>query len=70
VVAALRARAPDRNPEELCNGAVKRALQNAALASVDVVHRLARRGFRRLGRRPDLLHGFFRHTGRRVSRFS
>ena len=65
--------APDLNPEELCtrgNGAVKRALQNAAPASVDELHRDARRGFLRLGRRPDVLHGFFRHTGLRVTRFS
>lgn len=55
--------APELNPEELCNGAVKRALLNAAPASVDELHRLARRGFRRLGRRPDLLRGFFRHVG-------
>jgi transposase len=55
--------APDLNPEELCNGAVKRALQNAAPASVDELHQAARRGFRRLGRRPDTLRGFFRHAG-------
>jgi transposase len=58
--------APELNPEELCtwgNGAVKRDLQSAAPASVDELHQLARRGFRRLGRRPDLLHGFFRHVG-------
>ncbi len=62
--------APDLNPEELCNGAVKRALQNAAPDSVDELHRLARRGFRRLGCQPVLLHGFFRHAGLRVTRFS
>ncbi len=55
--------APDLNPEEQCNGAVKRDLLNAAPGSVDELHRLARRGFRRLGRRPDLLHAFFRHAG-------
>jgi transposase len=55
--------APDLNPEELCNGAVKRELQNAAPASVDELHRLARRGFLRLGRRPDVLRGFFDHVG-------
>jgi transposase len=66
----LPAYAPDLNPEELCNGAVKRALQNAAPGSVDALHRDARRGFLRLGRRPALLHGFFRHSGLRVTRFS
>lgn len=55
--------APELNPEELCNGAVKRALLNAAPASVDELHRLARRGFRRLGRQPELLCGCFRHVG-------
>jgi transposase len=59
--------APDLNPEELCNGAVKRALLNAAPASVDELHRQARRGFRRLGRQPALLHSFFRHAGLRVT---
>jgi hypothetical protein len=59
--------APDLNPEELCNGAVKRALRNAAPGSVDDLHRLARRGFLRLGRQPGLLHSFFHHTGLRVT---
>ena len=62
--------APDLTPEELCNGAVKRALQNAAPASVDALHRDARRGFIRLGRRPDTLAAFFRHVGLRVARFT
>jgi transposase len=52
--------APDLNPEVLCNGAVKRALRNAAPGSVDDLHRL--------GRRPALLHSYTRHTGLRVSR--
>ena len=59
--------APELNPEELCNGAVKRDLLNAAPVSVDQLHRLARRGFRRLGHRPDLLRGFFRHIGLSVA---
>jgi transposase len=62
--------APELNPEELCNGAVKRALLNAAPASVDALHHLARRAFRRLDHHPALLHGFFRHTGLRVTRFT
>jgi transposase len=55
--------APDLNPEELCNGAVKRALLNAVPGSVDDLHAAARRGFRRLAGRPDLLRSFFRHAG-------
>ena len=59
--------APDLNPEELCNGAVKRDLQNALPGSVDELHRFARRGFRRVGRHPDTLAAFFRHAGLRVT---
>ena len=59
--------APDLNPEELCNGAVKRELLNAAPDSVDALLRQARRGFTRLGRRPDVLHRFFRHVGLNVT---
>ena len=59
--------APELNPEELCNGAVKRDLLNAAPASVDALHRSARRGFRRLGRRAQLLHSFFHHAGLSVN---
>jgi transposase len=55
--------APDLNPEELCNGAVKRELLNAVPDSVDALLRQARHSFRRLGRRPDILRGFFRHAG-------
>jgi transposase len=60
--------APDLNPEELCNGAVKRDLLNAAPASVEALHHSARLGFRRLGRRPELLHSFFLHAGLSVNR--
>jgi hypothetical protein len=62
----MPAYAPDLHPGELCNGAVKRALQDAAPISVAELHRDARR-FIRLSRRPDLLHGFFRHAGLRVT---
>lgn len=55
--------APDLNPEELCNGAVKREWLNAAPDSIDALLHQARHRFIRLGRRPDLLHGFFRHVG-------
>jgi transposase len=54
--------APELNPEELCNGAVKRDMLNAVPSSVDELHRSARRSFRRIGRRPDLLHSFFHHA--------
>ena len=60
--------APDLNPEELCNGAVKRATQNATPDSVDALHRLARTAFRRLARNPDALAGFLRHTRVPVTR--
>ena len=60
--------APDLNPEELCNGAVKRATQNAAPTSVDELHALARRAFRRLGRQHDTLAAFIRHKRIRVTR--
>jgi transposase len=62
--------APELNPEELCNGAVKRELRNAAPASVDQLLHLARRGFIRLGRCPIVLENFFHHTGLRVTRIS
>jgi transposase len=59
--------APELNPEELCNGAVKRATLNALPDSVDELHRLARRSFRRLGRRPETLRHFFHHAGLSVN---
>lgn len=59
----LPAYAPELNPEELCNGAVKRDMLNAVPSSVDDLQRSARRSFRRLGRRTNLLCGFFAHAG-------
>jgi transposase len=59
--------APDLNPEELCNGAVKRATLNAPPGSIDDLHAAARRSFRRLARRPHLLDSFFRHVGLSVA---
>jgi transposase len=59
--------APDLNPEELCNGAVKRATQNALPESVDALHALARTAFRRLGRDTTALSGFLRHTRARAT---
>jgi transposase len=59
----LPAYAPDLNPEELCNGAVKRDLLNATPESIADLQRQARRSFLRLGRRREILSGFFRHVG-------
>ncbi len=62
--------APELNPEELCNGWVKQDLQNAVPGSVDELHQMARRSFRRLGRRPAILRNFFHHAGLSVTHFS
>jgi len=59
----LPAYAPELNPEELCNGAVKHDLLNTCPASVEDLRHLVRRSFVRLGRQPDRLAGFFRHAG-------
>ena len=59
----LPAYAPELNPEELCNGAVKRELLNAPASSVEELRQYTRRSFLRLARRPTQLHGFFRHLG-------
>jgi hypothetical protein len=59
----LPAYAPELNPEELRNGAVKRQTLDALPDSVDALHQQARRGFVRLGRRPAVLRGFFHHVG-------
>jgi hypothetical protein len=61
--------APELNPEELGNGAVKGTLRNAVPRSVDALQHIARRAFARLSRQPALLHSFFRHTGLHVPRF-
>ena len=53
--------APELNPEALGTGAVKQDLLPAVPPSIDALHRSARRSFRRLGRRPDLLHSGFQH---------
>jgi transposase len=63
----LPAYAPELNPEELCNGAVKQDLLNALPASADELCRLVRRSFVRLGHQPDRLAGFFRHAGLAVN---
>jgi transposase len=55
--------APELNPEEQCNGAVKRAMLNALSDSPEQLRRLARRHFAALGRRPEALRGCFVHAG-------
>ena len=55
--------APEINPEEYCHGNVKRHNINARPTSKSDMRRLIDTGFRRLRRRPDLLHAFFRHAG-------
>jgi transposase len=69
-VAYLPAYAPDLKPEEPCNACAKRAMANALPDSVADLHRLARREFRRLQRRPELIVGCFRHAGLPVTRLS
>jgi transposase len=66
----LPAYAPELNPEELCNGAVKHDLRNALPGSVDELRRLVRGSFVRLGRRPTVLRHFFDHVGLTVERSS
>ena len=67
-VAYLPAYAPELNPEEQCNAFVKRAMENAMPGSVADLHRLARREFARLQRRPEMIVRFFRHAGLSVAR--
>ena len=62
-VAYLPAYAPELNPEEQCNACVKRAMENALPDSVDDLHRLTRREFRRLQHKPRMIVSFFRHAG-------
>jgi transposase len=69
VVAYLPAYAPELNPEEQCNAFVKRAMENALPGSVADLHRLARREFSRLQRRPEMLVSFFRPAGLSVAGF-
>ena len=66
-VAYLPAYAPELNPEEQCIACFKRARETAFPASVDALHRLARREFRRLQHQPAMLVSFFQHAGLSVS---
>ena len=63
----LPAYAPELNPEELCNGAVKQALRNALPDSLEELHQAVRRSFLQLARRPAVLRGFFHHAGLSVT---
>jgi hypothetical protein len=67
-VAHLPAHAPELDPEERCDACVKRAMATAPPGSVADLHRLARREFRRLQHRPELIAGRFRHAGPPVTR--
>ena len=69
-VAYLPAYAPELNPEEQCNAFVKRAMENGLPESVADLHRLARREFVRLQRRPEMIVSFFRHAGLSVAGLS
>ena len=65
--AYLPAYAPELNPEEQCNACVKRVMENALPGSVADLHRLVRREFSRLQRRPEMIVSFFRHAGLSVA---
>jgi transposase len=66
-VAYLPAYAPELNPEEQCNAFIKRAMENALPGSVADLHRLVRREFGRLQRRPEMIVSFFQHAGLSVA---
>ena len=55
--------APELNPDEQANRWVKRDMENALPGSINELHGLARRSFRRLQRQPTLLCAFFHHAG-------
>lgn len=59
--------APDLNFEEQCDRHAKHARLNALPGNVAERLAQARREFRRLDRRPDLLASFFTHAGLRVT---
>lgn len=59
--------APDLNPEEGCNSAVKADMRNLSLVGFEHMRREVRASFRRLQRRPQALRGFIRHAGLRLN---
>jgi transposase len=63
----LPAYAPDLNPEEGCNSVVKSELRNATPDTDEQLRAQARAAFRRLARRSDVLAGFFKHAGLRLT---
>jgi hypothetical protein len=62
-VKPLPAYAPEIQPEEQCNGLVKRATANALPDSIEELRAIARREFRRLQHRPEVIRHCFVHAG-------
>lgn len=62
-IAFLPPYAPELNPEEQCNAWVKREMQNILPLSIEELHAEARRTFRRLQHRPEMIVNFFDHAG-------
>jgi transposase len=67
IVEWLPGYAPELNPEEPCNNAVKLAMFNAVPASVDELRAMARANFIRLSHKPQILAHFFRYAGLSVN---
>jgi transposase len=63
VIEWLPSYAPELQPEELCNGLVKHATANALPDSIDDLHGIVRREFRRLQYRPEVIRQCFVHVG-------
>jgi hypothetical protein len=59
--------APVLNPDELCNGWVKRDTLKALPVTDEELRQHARRSFRRLGGHPEVLRGFVDHAGLSVT---
>ena len=59
--------APELNPEEPCNNAVKLAMLNAVPESIDALRALARVNFARLSRKPQMLAHLFHDAGLSVT---
>jgi DDE superfamily endonuclease len=68
-VAWLPPYAPDLHPEEGCPGHSTQHRRHAVPATLHDLRIQVARGFARVGRRPDLIRGFFRHAGLSVNLF-